>query len=329
LVKFKNELERQCFEIAERALGAGVTIEHNKTVQIEAALFPEVASFKGPPAKEVDVLVAKLLDQPKIVLLVSCKLLSRPAEPAHLQEWGAVVQTMNRYSEGTVYLGLVVSPTGFTSGCEAWATSHNVGIIPPIKGRRLVFSQDAVFRMFKRSLVALAARVRLRADDLQRPPEFFDFVYRLVADFEGHEEAKTYPRYSLLPHGFPSSFGEMYQEIAGRTVQSLQMIRGGTAVKLSGSVALEFTGTHVRFGEGPGTGPQMIQPSESQCWKNVEKEPCNLAFASSIAVGKAITSAGDFGKYLEVGLEKRFNLGLYESGFHIVSTENPIEKHRI
>ena len=73
---FKNDLERQCFEVAERALGRGVTIEHNKTIQIESALFPEVASFKGPPSKEVDVLVAELLDQPKIVLLVSCKLLS-------------------------------------------------------------------------------------------------------------------------------------------------------------------------------------------------------------------------------------------------------------
>ena len=328
-MKFKNELERQCFEIAERALGTSVTIEHNKTIQIEAALFPEVASFKGPPAKEVDVLVAKLLDQPKTVLLVSCKLLSRPAEPAHVQEWGAVVQTMNRYSGGTSYLGLVVSPTGFTSGCEAWATSHNVAIIPPIKGRRLVFSRDAVFRMFKRSLVALAVRVRLRADDLQRPPAFFDFVYRLVADFEGHEEAKIDPRYSLLPQGFASSFGEMYQAIAGRTVQSLRMIPGGTAITLSERVVLEFTATHVQFGDKPEMEQQTTLSSESQCWKNVNMEPCTLAFISSISVGKAITSAGDFGRHLEVGLEKRFNLGLHESGFHLVSTENPVEKHRL
>jgi hypothetical protein len=69
-MSFKNELERQCFEIAERVLGCGITIEHNKTIQIETALFPEVASFKGPPAKEVDVLVAELLVQPKVVLLV-------------------------------------------------------------------------------------------------------------------------------------------------------------------------------------------------------------------------------------------------------------------
>lgn len=191
-MSFKNELERRCFEIAVRALGGGVTIEHNKTIQIETALFPEVASFKGPPAKEVDVLVAQLLDKPKVVLLVSCKSLSRRAEPTHVQEWGAVVQTMNRYSDGTLYFGLVVSPTGFTSGCEPWATLHNLGIVPPLKGRRLAFDEDTVFRMFERTLVALRARVRLRVDDLTTAPAFFDFVYRLVADFEGHQ---AYPRY--------------------------------------------------------------------------------------------------------------------------------------
>lgn len=39
-----------------------------------------------------------------------------------MQEWAAVIKTMNRYSDGTLYFGLVVSPSGFTNGCEAWAT---------------------------------------------------------------------------------------------------------------------------------------------------------------------------------------------------------------
>ena len=108
----------------------------------------------------------------------------------HVQEWGAVVQTMNRYSDDTLYFGLVISPTGFTSGCEAWATSHNVAIVPPLKGRRLAFNQDTVLRMFERTLVALRARVNLRVNDLRTAPAFFDFVYRIVADFEGHQEAE-------------------------------------------------------------------------------------------------------------------------------------------
>ena len=44
MTTFKNELERKSFEIAMRALGGGVTIEHNKVIEIETALFPEVAS---------------------------------------------------------------------------------------------------------------------------------------------------------------------------------------------------------------------------------------------------------------------------------------------
>jgi hypothetical protein len=321
---FKNELERRCFEIAVRALGSGVTIEHNKTIQIETALFPEVASFKGPPAKEVDVLVAQLVDKPKVVLLVSCKLLSRRAEPAHVQEWGAVVQTMNRYSDGTLYFGLVVSPSGFTSGCEPWATSHNLGIIPPLKGRRLAFDEDIVFHMFERALVALRTRTRLRVDDLTTAPAFFDFVYRFVSDFEGHQEAEVDGRYLLLPNRWASSFGEMYHAIAGRTVQDLWVGQGGTVARLSGDVVLQFGTAHVQFGPDPQTQQPSIQLT-SQCRKNIEMEPCTLDFVRSIAIGKQITSAGDFGGYLEIGLEQRYNLGLHEAGFHIISTESPIE----
>ncbi len=326
-MSFKNELEHRCFEIAERALGSGVTILHNKAVQIESALFPEVASFKGPPSKEVDVLVAKLLDQPNVELLVSCKLLSRPAEPAHVQEWCAVVQTMNQYSDGTLYFGLVVSPTGFTSGCEGWATSHNLGIVPPLKGRRLAFNEDTVLRMFERVLTALRTRVRLQIDDLRTAPAFFDFVYRLVADFEGHQDAERDTRYLLVPQEWSSSFGEMYSTIAGRTVENLWAIEGATVMRLSGAVALKFSETHVHFGPDSEVGQgTTVAPT---CRKNIDMEPCTMDFIKSIALGKPITSAGDFGNYVEVGLDQRFNLGLHKVGFHLISTENPIEEHRL
>ena len=324
---FKNDLERRCFEIAQHALGGGVTIEHNKTIQIEAALFPEVASFKGPPAKEIDVLAAELMDDPKITLLVSCKLLSRRAEPAHVQEWGAVIQTMNKYAKGTPYLGLVVSPTGFTSGCEAWATSHNLGMIPPLKGRRIAFDGEIVFRMFERVLRALHVRVRLQHEDLSAPPAFFDFVYRLVADYEGHQEADVDSRYAILPKGWPSSFAEMYREIEGRTIHDLLVLKEGAVVRLSGDIALRFGSGRVQFGSGEEpSGPPLEQAA---CRKNIQMEPCTLDFVKSLAIGKQVTSAADFGDYLELGLERRFNLGLHDGGFHVISTENPIEDHRL
>lgn len=324
---FKNELERKCFETAERALGGGVTIEHNKTIQIESALFPEVASFKGPPAKEVDVLIADLLTEPKVKLLVSCKLLSRPAEPAHVQEWCAVVQTMNRYSDGTIYFGLVLSATGFTSGCEAWATSHNVAIVPPLKGRRLAFNEDTVLRMFERVLIALRARVRLQVDDLRAAPAFFDFVFRLVGDFEGHQDAVTDGRYLLVPQGWVSSFGEMYSAIADRKIENLWAVQEATVIKLSGGITLQFRQGQVRFGHDSRIEPDT--PVIPECRKNIEMEPCTLEFVKSIAIGKSITSAGDFGTYLELGLDRSFNLGLHEQGFHLISTQNPLQEHRL
>ena len=326
-MSFKNELERRCYEIAEGALGASVTLEHNKTIQIESALFPEVASFKGPPAKEIDVLVARV-DRPKIVLLVSCKMLSRAAEPGHVQEWGAVVQTMNRYSDAALYFGLIISPTGFTAGCEAWATSHNLGLIPPLKGRRLSFGEEAVFRMFERTLKALHARVQLRFDDLKEPPALFEFVYRIVADFEGHLEAELDGRYVMLPERWPSSFGEMYQTLGGRTIEDLWAARSGTVAALSGGHFVQFGGKAIEYGPDDKIKPPSIIPTV-QCRKNIDMEPCSFDLIRSVAVGKGITSAGDFGNYLEFGLDKKFNLGLHENGFHLMSTETPVEDHRL
>jgi hypothetical protein len=326
-MNFKNELERQCYEIAERVLGGGVTIDHNKKIQIESALFSEVASFKGPPAKEVDVLVAELIDQPKVVLLVSCKLFSRRAEPAHIQEWCAVVQTMNRYSGGTLFLGLVVSAAGFTSGCEAWATSHNIGIVPPLKGRNLSFSEDSVLRMFERVLIAISARVRLQIDDLRTAPAFFDFVYRLVADYEGHQDAAVDGRYFLLPQRWASSFGEMYSAIASRTVEDIWAVEGATVMTLSGGVVLLFSEVAICFGNDTEIAKKAL--STPQCHKNIDAEPCTLEFIKSIVVGKTVTSAGDFGNYIEFGIDQRFNMGLHKLGFHLISTENPIEIHRL
>ena len=261
-----------------------------------------------------------------MVLLVSCKSLSRRAEPAHVQEWGAVVNTMNRYSNGTLYFGLVISPTGFSSGCEAWATSHNLGIVPPLKGRKLTFDEETVFRMFERVLVALKARVRLLVNDLKAPPAFFDFVYRFVADFEGHQEADVNSRYLTLPHRWTSSFGEMYRAVAQRTIQDLWADHSGATLALSGGVVLRIGAAHVEFGQSPGAPPPAVAVA-SACFKNIDMQPCDLDLVKSIAVGRAITSAGDFGAYVEVGLDKQFNLGLHPTGFHIVSTENPVEEH--
>jgi hypothetical protein len=233
---------------------------------------------------------------------------------------------MNRYSAGRRYFGLVVSPTGFTAGCEPWATSHNLGIVPPLKGRRLAFNEDTVLRRFERTLTALRARVRLRFDDLTTEPAFFDFVYRLVADFEGHQEAELGSRYLLYPKRWASSFGEMYHFIAGRLIEDLWVGPNGSVAKLSGNAMLQFR-SHVLFGHS-----QILdappRPSP-QCYKNIGFEPCALDFVKSIVVGKPITSAGDFGHYIEIFLDDSFNLGFHDTYFHIIWAETPVEDHRL
>ena len=209
-MNFKNELEKRCYQIARAALGERVEVKHNQKIQIEMALYPEVASFSGPPTKEIDVLTSKLLDKPKVVLLTSCKQFSGKAEPAHIQEWGAVVQTMNKYGNGTIYLGLIVCPSGFTKGCESWATSHNIGLLPPLKGRPLMFSEESVLHMFNRVLCALPKRLQYSFADMMKPPDFYDFVHSIVTDYEGLEEAASEKRYFQYPKGWVSSFSEMY-----------------------------------------------------------------------------------------------------------------------
>jgi hypothetical protein len=119
----------------------------------------------------------------------------------------------------------------------------------------------------------------------------------------------------------------MYSAIAGRTVEDLFAIGGATVMRLSGGLILRFGKTRIDIGRDPWTVEGAT--AMPQCWKNIEMEPCTLDFIKTIAVGKAITSAGDFGDYIEFGLDQRFNLGLHRAGFHLVSTENPIERHRL
>jgi hypothetical protein len=326
-MSFRNRLEKHCFEIAERVLGTGVAVEHNKVLQIETALLREVASFRGPPTKEIDVLVAELSSTPKVVLLVSCKLLKKRAEPAHTQEWCAVVDTMNRYSGETTYFGLVVSPTGFTSGCEAWATSHNLGLIPPLKGTKLAFSEDTILRMFERVITALRARTRHASTDLVTAPAFFDFVYRVVADFEGHQEASTDARYTVGPQHWASSFAEMVSALKGEPIQVLEVGADAARLTLSGELGLVFNGSRVAFGRGLEFASEP--PATAHCWKNLELEPCSLELVQSVVRGNVITSAADFGTHLEFGIDHQFNLGVHPDGFHLISTISTSAEHRL
>ena len=70
-----------------------------------------------------------------------------------------MVRTMNLYSTATKYFGLIISPGGFWLGCEPWATSYNLGVIPPLKGKQLKFPADTCDQMFERVLTAFQKRL--------------------------------------------------------------------------------------------------------------------------------------------------------------------------
>ena len=96
---------------------------------------------------------------------------------------------------------------------------------------------------------------------------------------------------------------------------------------LSEGVMCRFGGSRVDFGRG--IELDMKPLAAPRCVKNIECAPCTLEFLKSMVVGARVTSAADFGDCLEFGLDQRFNLGLHRDGFHVVSTENPVDEHRL
>jgi len=119
----------------------------------------------------------------------------------------------------------------------------------------------------------------------------------------------------------------MYFTITDHVVEDLVAVEGASVLKLSNGLILRFEGNRVDYGHAAELENGVrVKPD---CRKNIEMESCTFDFIKSIAVGKRITSAGDFGTYIEFGLDQRFNLGLHVDGFHIFSTETPIENHRL
>ena len=120
----------------------------------------------------------------------------------------------------------------------------------------------------------------------------------------------------------------MYSSLAGRRVEDLAVLAdGGVILQLSDNVSCQFTGRSVEFGSGIALGGLPVVAAA--CSKNIERDPCTLDFVKGVLRGLPITSAADFGDYLEFGLDQRFNLGMHIRGFHLVSTQSPVSKHRL
>jgi hypothetical protein len=327
-VKFKNDLERRIFEIALRVCGPLAKVKHNEILRIDRANSPEVASFVGPPKKEIDVITAGFAHSPDVKVLISCKdYQTSKAEPADVQEWAAVVKTMNLYSAGTKYVGLVISPGGFTGGCEPWATSYNLGVIPPSKGKALKFTAETCDQMFERVLSAFDRRLHFPHAALFEAPLFYDFVYHLTEAFEGRDNsAKEFgERYRLLGTNWLSSFHELVKTLKGRTLLQIRPTSTGINLTFSGGMAFRMRGREITFGaeDGQIEGEGIVVVWE----KNFHGEACTPELVRQLVAGQSVTSAGDWGDRFEFGLSDDLMLAVEPDRIQVYRTRNPVDQN--
>ena len=327
-MKFKNALEQVCYETAVKVCGGTVNVEHNKTITIATAICREVASFAGPPKKEIDVITARLRENPALDLLISCKQFDdHKAEPAHVQEWSAVVDTMNKYAKDTAYLGMVVCPSGFTKGCEPWATTYNLALIPPLKGNDIVFPPERSIVMFERVLRALKKRLSFPYENILSPPEFYDFAFRLTSDFEGHELSDTTGiRYVLTKTAWKSSFGELVSDLMGKEIVDILATANYTGLRFADGTVFRFTGQAIAFGPDDQQEKAFQTPA---CKKNLTMDECTFEDMKAYAIGQNIRSAGDFGTYFEFGISNDINIGFHLGAIHVISTKNPPDENKL
>jgi hypothetical protein len=328
-MNFKNNFEKTIFEATQAIFGTSATIEHNKVLRIESALYTELASFTGPPKKEIDVISANFGENPTASLLISCKdFKGSKVEPADVQEWAAVLNAMSKYSSSTKYFGLIICPNGFTNGCESWATSSNLALIPPLKGKSLKYSESTIVKMFKRAISGFKRRVAFPFEELCNPPHFYNFVYNLTSDFEGFEEnaRESGSRYILLPNNWHSSFGELAKVCIGKKIKKILCSENSIGLQFNDDYLFLLEGKRILFGNMPSFS--ILKPVEPDCYKNISMQKCDLDFVNKLILNKTISSAGDFGTYFEFGIESVMNIGFHPNNkIHIVSIVNPITEN--
>jgi len=309
-MKFKNELEENIYNISKKVFGDTVSLDHNKTVRIENAMFIETASFAGPPKKEIDVISITLETKPKIALMISCKQFNSKAEPSHVQEWSSVIQTMNKYSKDINYLGIVICPNGFTKGCESWATASNIALIPPLKGIELNYNNKTILKMVERALTGLSNRIKFNTNDLFIAPNFYNIFYDITSDFEGFISKDICKKYKLTNTHWESSFSELVNTVLNKKIIGISSNSEFIQLNFNENLIFRyFKDNCIEYGQNDNAGDENRYIP--LCKKNFLKS--ELAYEEFIerTIGKEITSAADFGKYFEFGINGEFNLGFF------------------
>lgn len=309
-MEFKNQFEESIYNISSVVFGNGNTqIEHNKVICIEDKTAKSTISFTGPPKKEIDVLSIKISKTLKVQLLISCKKFNNSkAEPAHVQEWCSVVNTMDKHSLDSRYIGIVISSSGFSSGCEAWASSENIALVPPLKGNGTIFTEQQVIDMFNRICIALSRRLKFPFEDMLIAPNFFDFCFKITSDFEGFVNANTSSRYKKLDKNWNSNFSELVHTLIGRQIESIHFANEKFYLFFDKKLVLCYSENKIEFGE---LEKVKIENEETPCCtKNFSKVPISFDSIKEMIIGARISSAADFIDHIELGIDRKLNLGL-------------------
>lgn len=220
---------------------------------------------------------------------------------------------------------MVVSPSGFTSGCEAWASTYNLGLIPPLKGKKIYFRENN--RIFERVIRALIKRVQIHYNDLLKPPGFYEFVYRMTADFEGYEEeTEKGSRYIIANKGWVSSFEEMYSTLRGEKIIEVIGTTSIAGLKLEDGLLFYLKDGQVFWGKDDSNVDSM-ENVNLKCMRNLPPEDCTCDFIKECIVGRSITSAADFRTHFEFGIDNIYNVGFLQGSIYIISTQKYNEKN--
>lgn len=310
-MKFKNDFEKKIYLIAKEIFGSDTSVEHNKEIQIEDGLYYDVASFSGPPKKEIDVISINLGNKEDVSLLISCKDFSKSkAEPVHIQEWNSVITTMNKYSKGTKYIGMVICTGGFTSGCESWATSANIALIPPMKGIDITYRRDDIFKMVRRVLTSLKNRLNYPLENELHPPFFYDFCYSLTKTFEGYATSELSDRYKLSEELWKSSFSELVSILIGKTLLKIVSRDKEIVLYLEDYYLIYTNNNEIHYGVNKSNFDDLCTDCPI-CKRDFLSKDISFEQVKQKVLNKKITSAGDFNGYIEFGINGELNLGIF------------------
>ncbi|WP_189046130.1 PDDEXK family nuclease [Aliidongia dinghuensis] len=324
-MKFRNVFEEEVFSATRKHVPNSI-VEHNKIVVVNSPNHPALASFSGPPKKEVDVIVADISD---ITLLISCKEYTKSASPGDVQEWDSVVKAMNQYGGGRRYIGMVVCSAGFSEGCEPWASAANLMLMPPYRPEGDKLDRSKILAMLDRTLGALHKRIKISREGLFDAPNLYDFAFKLTDGFEELFRVKQESqRYEVGDFKWVSSFSELVDHIIDKKLICIEPTKGAVIITLDPPYWISIGADKVHH------SPKMIAPSGEReniiFLKNlIASSRCDLAFLQKICKDKIISSACDWGDFFEFGLEGRYNLRISPNTIWIYSTENPPEAHAL